>query len=87
MTDGREMYKGMGYTCCGPWSGHNHARFRLKVGVLLLLIGLVWYGVRAGWFEFIWFHAIPIGPVVVIMIGFCMIYRGLKSKKVAQIKK
>jgi F0F1-type ATP synthase assembly protein I len=81
MTDDREMHKGMGYTCCAPWSGHNHARFRLKVGVLLLLIGFVWYGMRVGWFEVTWFRAIPIGPAIVILIGVCMIYRGLRRRK------
>ena len=71
-----ETHKGMGYMCCGPWMRGSHAGFRLTIGLVLILIGSIWYGVRMGWIDAGWFHSLPFFPLVVIMIGLCLVYRG-----------
>jgi hypothetical protein len=84
MNNSREMDHPMGRMCCGPWSGRSRAGFRLRMGTMLLLIGLIWLGMRVGWIDFTWLYAVPIWPLIVIMIGACMIYRGLRKRKAVE---
>jgi len=81
MTASRETYRDMGYTCCGHWFSRNHQGFRIRIGILLLLIGLIWYGARIGWVDFTWFYRIHFWPVVVMIIGALLIYRGLWTRR------
>ncbi len=77
----RETYKDMCYACCGPWFGHDKSGFRIRIGILLLLTGLIWYGTRVGWIDFAWLRTIHFWPLVVIMIGAWLIYRGLSTRR------
>ena len=81
MTASRETYRDMGYTCCGHWFSRNHQGFRIRIGILLLLIGLIWYGARIGWVDFTWLYRIHFWPVVVMIIGAWLIYRGLWTRR------
>jgi len=81
MTASRETYRDMGYTCCGHWFSRNHQGFRIRIGILPLLIGLIWYGARIGWVDFTWFYRIHFWPVVVMIIGALLIYRGLWTRR------
>jgi hypothetical protein len=80
MTD-RETHKNMCYACCGPMFSHDKAGFRIRFGILLLLIGLIWYGSRIGWIDFAWLRTVHFWPLVVIMIGGWLIYRGLSTRR------
>jgi hypothetical protein len=86
MTVDREAYRGMGSLCCGPWFARSHSGFRLKIGTLLLLIGLMWFGARMGWFDFTGFPTIPFWPAVIMMIGAWMIYRGWRMRRAVEAK-
>jgi ABC-type nickel/cobalt efflux system permease component RcnA len=81
MAANEETYKGMGYMCCGPWFRRGQAGFHLKIGILLILIGSMWYGARMGWFDFTWFYRVPFWPAVVIIVGAWMVYRGLRTRR------
>lgn len=84
MTSDRETYKDMGYACCGPWLGRNRAKFRIRIGILLLLIGFIWYGARLGWVDFTWLYTIHFWPVAVMIIGAWLIYRGLWTRRIVK---
>ena len=84
MTASRETYRDMGYTCCGHWFSRNHQGFRIRIGILLLLIGLIWYGARIGWVDFTWLYRIHFWPVVVMIIGAWLIYRGLWTRRIVK---
>ena len=75
-----ESFKEMGYMCCGSWMRHGHKGFRLTIGMLLILIGLIWFGARMEWVDLTWIHAIPFWPVIVIVVGVWMVSRGLKIR-------
>jgi len=81
MTASRETYRDMGYTCCDHWFSRNHAKFRIRIGIFLFLIGLMWYGARIGWVDFTWLYRIHFWPVVVMIIGAWLIYRGLWTRR------
>jgi putative Mn2+ efflux pump MntP len=48
----------------------------MKVGILLVTIGLIWLGARLGLLDFSWLQAVYIGPAVFILLGFWMVYKG-----------
>ena len=75
-----ERFKEVGDLCCGSWIRHGHKGFRLTIGMMLILIGLLWFGARMEWVDLTWIHALPFWPVVVIAAGFWMVYRGLKTR-------
>jgi ABC-type polysaccharide/polyol phosphate export permease len=77
-----EGFKEMRRMCCGPWLRHSHTGFRFTIGILLILIGFLWFGARMGWVDLTWIHAVPFWPVIVIAVGICLVYRGLTTKKV-----
>ena len=78
-----EGFKNMRHMCCcGPWMRGSHSGFRLIIGSLLILIGSIWYATRMGWIDAEWFRAIPFWPIVVIIIGICLVYRGLNARRV-----
>jgi hypothetical protein len=51
------------------------------MGLMMILIGLLWFGARLGWLDFAWFRIVPLGPLILIMIGIWIVYRGVMSKK------
>ncbi len=86
MTIDEKAQQGMDWMCCGPWHRRSHPGFRLRIGILLVLIGSIWYGARMGWLDFAGFHAFPFWPAFVILIGAWMVYRGLSSRSTAGAK-
>jgi hypothetical protein len=76
----KEAYKSMGFACCRPWFGRNHAMPRLGIGIFLVLIGFRWFGSRMGWIDLAPFHPGLFWPVVVILIGVWLCYRGLRQR-------
>jgi hypothetical protein len=76
-----EGFRGMGYMCCGPWMSHGREGFRLTIGIMLILAGLIWFGARMEWIELTWIHAIPFWPVMITICGIWMVSRGLKTRK------
>jgi len=70
-----DEYKSMGGDCLS-WvrKRYHHARF----GSLLILIGLLWLGQRAGWFPLEIF-----GPLVLLTIGVWMIVTSYLHKRQA----
>jgi len=66
------------------WPMRNSAQ---KIGLLMILMGLIWFGVKMGWFDFTFIHTVTFWPVVVIVIGFWMVYRGFMTKRMVCSKK
>jgi hypothetical protein len=65
---------------------HGDTAWRCKmpskiIGLMMILIGLVWFGARLGWLDFSWFRIVPLGPLILIMIGLWVVYRGVMPKK------
>lgn len=79
-----EGFKNMRYMCCGPWMRGSHSGFRLTIGFLLILIGSIWYATRMGWIDAGWFQAVPVFPLVIIVVGICLVYRGLNARRAIQ---
>ena len=50
--------------CWKPEVWRAHRGRRMRFGILLVLMGLVWMGSRAGWFD----HAL-LGPLMVVLVG------------------
>ena len=51
-------------TCWTPEVWRTHRGRRIRFAILLVLMGLVWLGSRAGWFD----HAL-LGPLMVTLVG------------------
>jgi len=51
------------------------------VTILLVVIGLFWYGTKAGWFSMEWFRPETFWPSVVVVVGVCMVGAGLIKAK------
>jgi len=64
-----------GYGCYG-WGKRCRDYFRtIRFGILLIIIGFLWYGQRAGWFDSYLF-----GPMVLLVIGVWLVLVGLKKR-------
>jgi hypothetical protein len=48
----------------------------LKIGILLIAIGLLWLGARLGLLDFSWLQAVYLWPAVFILLGVWMVYKG-----------
>ena len=48
---------------------------------MLVTIGLIWFGARMGLLEFSWLQAVYFWPVVVILLGVWMVYKGFRQGK------
>ena len=79
-----EGFNNMRYMCCGPWMRGSHSGFRLTIGFLLILMGSIWYATRMGWIDAGWFQAVPVFPLVIIVVGICLVYRGLNARRAIQ---
>jgi len=73
--------KNFGNLCCGPWTHHRNPARKMKVGILLVTIGLIWLGAKAGLLDFSWFQGIHLWPAVVILLGVWMVYKGFMQGK------
>ena len=68
-----DEYKSMGGDCiCWTRKRYHRARF----GILLIVIGLLWFAQRAGWFPSEIF-----GPLVLLTIGVWMIATSYLQKR------
>lgn len=52
----------------------------------MILLGVIWFGVRMGWFDFTLIRMVPFGPLIVIIIGVCMVYRVYMKKRIVSSK-
>ena len=81
MSAGQESYKDFGSMCCGPWVHHRHPASKMKFGILLIAIGLIWLGARAGFIDLSWLHLVPFWPAAFILFGAWLLYNGLRREK------
>jgi hypothetical protein len=81
MSAGQESKKNFGSMCCGPWVRHSHPASRMKTGLLLIAIGLIWLGARVGLLDLSWMHAVPFWPTAFILFGAWLLYNGLRGEK------
>ena len=49
-------------------------------GILLVTIGLIWLGAKAGLLDFSWLQAVYFWPAVLILLGVWMVHKGSKRK-------
>ena len=68
--------------CCGLWDHRRNPAAKLKIGILLIAIGLLWLGARGGIFDFAWLQTVYFWPMMVVLLGACMVYKVLKRKHV-----
>jgi hypothetical protein len=86
MSVSQEEYRKVGHMCCGLWDHRRNPAVKLKIGLLLIVIGLLWLGVRGGMFDFTWLQTVFFWPMMVVLLGACMVYRGSKRKHVIKNK-
>jgi len=53
----------------------------MKIGILLVIIGLIWLGARLGLLDFSWLQAVHFWPTVFILLGVWMVYKGFRQGK------
>jgi hypothetical protein len=53
----------------------------LKIGILLIAIGLLWLGARLGLLDFSWLQAVYFWPAVFILLGVWMVYKGFMRRR------
>ncbi|MCX5855392.1 MAG: DUF5668 domain-containing protein [Deltaproteobacteria bacterium] len=82
MSVNQEGYRSFGHMCCGLWDHRRNPAAKLKIGILLIVIGLLWLGARGGIFDFAWLQTVYFWPMMVVLLGACMAYKGLKRKHV-----
>jgi len=76
--------KDVGYMCCGLWNHHRNWAVKLKIGLLLIAIGLLWLGSRGGMFDLTWLQTVYFWPMMIVLLGTYMVYKGLTRKHVAK---
>ena len=81
MSAGQESTKNFGSMCCRPWVHHRHPASKMKTGFLLVTIGLIWLGERAGFIDLSWLHLVPFWPTAFILFGAWLLYNGLRREK------
>ena len=81
MSISQEASKNIGNMCCGPWTHQRNPARKKKIGILLITIGLFWLGVRLGLLDFSWLQAIHFWPVVFILLGVWIVYKGFRQGK------
>ena len=62
--------------CCRAWTHQGNPARKKKIGILLVTIGLIWLGVKVGLLDFSWLQAVYFWPVVLILLGAWMVYKG-----------
>jgi len=82
MSVSQEEYRNVGHMCCGLWDHRRNPAVKLKTGILLIAIGLLWLGARGGVFDFTWLQTVYFWPMMVVLLGACMVYKSLKRKHV-----
>ena len=68
--------KNFGNLCCRSWTHQRNPARKKKIGILLVTIGLIWLGASVGMLDFSWLQAIHFWPVVLILLGVWMVYKG-----------
>jgi uncharacterized membrane protein len=81
MSAGQESTNNFGSICCGPWVHRSHPASKMKFGLLLVAIGLIWLGARVGLLDLSWLHAVPFWPTAFILFGAWLVYNGLRREK------
>jgi len=74
-----DEYKSMGGDCMSWARKRCH---RARIGILLIVIGLLWFAQRAGWFPLEIF-----GPLVLLTLGVWMIATSYLHKRQAPPKR
>lgn len=62
--------------CCRAWIRERSPARKKKIGILLVTIGLIWLGARAGLLDFSWLQAVYFWPAVLILMGAWLVYKG-----------
>ena len=81
MSAEQESTKHFGSMCCGPWGHQRHPASKMKIGFLLIAIGLLWLGASVGLLDLSWLRAIPFWPTVFILFGAWLVCKGLMGNK------
>jgi putative Mn2+ efflux pump MntP len=87
MSVSQEGYRSFGHMCCGLWDHRRNPAAKLKIGILLIAIGLIWLGAKAELLDFSWFQGIHFWPAVVILLGVWMVCKGFMQRKTRTIDK
>jgi len=83
----QEVYNNKGSMCCRSWGHHRNPALRIKFGILLVTIGLIWLGARVGLLDLSWLHAAHFWPAVFIFLGTLAVYKGFMRRKSETINK
>jgi hypothetical protein len=79
--ENREMLRNY-FSCCN-WQGlyGNKLNRGIRFGILLIVIGLFWYGIKVEWFPTQWVNARVFAPVVLMLVGVWILIGSILRKK------
>jgi hypothetical protein len=67
------------FACCNWYAGSKKRNSGLLFGTVLIIIGIIWFGKKAGWF---YFTLGPyIAPVIVTIIGIWIVSGYLMNRR------
>jgi hypothetical protein len=67
--------------CCECPDVCNNRTVALRLGALLVAVGLVWLAITIGWIPNGWYHSGFFWPVVIILVGLWIVIRGVLGGK------
>jgi hypothetical protein len=76
MSINQEVSKNFGNLCCSLWMRQRNPARKKIIGILLIVIGMIWLGAKAGLLDFSWLQTVYFWPAVLILLGVLMVYKG-----------
>ena len=67
--------------CCGHRTHKRNPARKMKIGILLVTIGLIWLWARLGLLNFSWLPTVHFWPAAFILLGVWMVYKGFMQGK------
>ncbi len=80
MSVNQEVNRNVGHMFCSPRSYHLYRAAKWKIGLVLVTIGLLLMGARVGLLDFTWLHSVYFWPMLIVLLGLWMVYKGLSRK-------
>jgi len=70
------------FPCCNRQRLHrNRSNRGIRFGILVILIGLFWYGIKVNWFPVQWINSSVFAPIVLMFVGAWVLVGSILRKR------